>query len=149
MNVVRHFRPNRLDQENSKFSQIISGWCMSPWCEKATTVGRWSIGHHETLLVVSYSPAGTQLARRVSLWQQIESTAQFCFDNKWNSLGQWPLVWWFFWRPSLETLILVYHLCPGSFHLKKLSPGWPIVFLCPQNGSAFWLFDWSPTFTWP
>ena len=30
-----------------------------------------------------------------------------------------------------------------------LSPGCPIVCLCPQNGSAFWLLDWSPTFTWP
>ena len=41
------------------------------WRGKATTVGRWSIGHHETLLVVSFS----QLARRVSP-----------FDNKSNPL---------------------------------------------------------------
>ena len=102
------------------------------WKGKATTVGRWSIGHQETLLVVSYSP---RLARLVFLSQQytdhffpFEPTNKILLIFMRTIAYPWNIMCLLlFGRPYTNFSWVV-----NSFYLKKLS-----VFL--QVG---WLFVW-------
>ena len=157
VNCMKGFSASTNDSQGPgkifKISQIMSGWCMSPWCEKAGNDG-WALVNWS-----SRDPTGCQL---LTCWN---TTRQTCLPLTTNRIHCSVLLWqqMEFTRTMASRLVIFLTAFLRKTHFSWsplsgiispqevvcLSPGCPIVCLCPQNGSAFWLFDWSPTFTWP